>query len=169
MTDKKLSLYAIEQDVGECKTGLKGQGHHAYLALVDETDGDSPKIVEELHFIIKMSGLSDGQRPYLHAVTKPGGRSMAGVTLIPSVGGDVDNMQEIWNRAVMIGTEISELELPFVPQPERDAINCRAGVKAVLETLGLSFMPAVQCENAHAGVESNIQAQLPENLRFFTP
>lgn len=154
------SFYAVEAGVGEEKTKLEGQGYHNFIVLVDETPGRSPEIVEELHFVMQTNGLEEGQAPYIHAITKPGRRDLSTLVLRPYVGGYADVMVPAWNKAVEIGAEVGSLNLCFSTSAGKDAINCRAGVKAVVELLGLEYEPVLLVPGATAGIESNIAEKI---------
>ncbi len=162
------SLYALEAWVGENKTGLKGQDYHSFLAMVDETPGRTPKIVAELHFTMQRNGLAEGQKPYLHAVTKTNTeRDLSELEMLGYIGGDIEVMRPVWEHALDVGFEIGQLQKEFSTSGAPSGINCRAGVKAVIDSLGLEYRPAIEGNDAVAiGTESNLAEEIPNEARL---
>ncbi len=164
MRETCFSIYAAEANVGECKTGLEGQDYHSFLVIVDETPGRDPAVVEELHFLMQSNGLEEGQKPYLHAVTKQTDRDLSSIETKGYVGGTASVMVPIWNKAVDISSEISSLELEFSQSCSLDSVNCRAGSKAVIEGLGLDYAPVLEGGAVDIGSGSNLVDQLSEEV-----
>ncbi len=159
------SLYAVEAKVGEEKTGLKGQDYHAFLALVDETPDQEPQIVEELHFIMQTRGISEGQKPYIYAVTKSQtGRDLSELETYGYIGGNIEVMRPVWEHALDVGYEVGKLQKEFSNNGQSAGINCRAGVKAVIDSLGLDYNPVIKGnKQAEIGTESTLRSEIPED------
>ncbi len=158
------SLYAVEAKVGEEKTCLDGQDYHGFLVLRDETPGRDPCIVEELDFIMQRHGLEEGQKPYVHAVSKVGtDRDFSALEKHGYIGGSAEVMQSIWAEALDIGYEIGQLQREFSNTGGADGINCRAGVKAVIDGLGLSYTPVIEGGGGVTiGTQSDLISEIPE-------
>ncbi len=167
--DTCFSIYASEINVGADRTGLNDQDYHAFLMLVNETPDNTPHIVEELHFVMNINGLAEGQDPYMHAITKLIGRDMDTLTSKGYVGGKADTMIPLWNKAIEISSAISNLELKFSTDAGREAINCRAGVKAVIDSLKLEFDPVIRGEKVESGINTNIKSLLPDHITEYQP
>ncbi len=157
------ALYAAESGVGEDRTLCQGQVYHGFLLMRDETPGRDPKIVQELHFVMQTEGLKAGQEPYISPITKQGGRDFESLETYGYIGGTADVMVPIWNKAIDFGTELRRLEVPFDVHNGADAVNCRAGVRAMVEALGLDYAPVLEHHGASAGVDTHLVAQLPES------
>ncbi len=159
------SLYAVEVKVGEEKTGLKRQDYHAFLALVDETPNQPPRIVEELHFTMQTKGLSEGQSPYIHAVTKSNtNRDISTLEMYGYVGGNIEVMRPVWEHALDVGYEIGRLQKEFSNSGQSDGINCRAGVKSVIDSLKLDYNPVIKGDGpASIGTKSNLISEIAED------
>ncbi len=156
------SLYAVEARVGEHRTGVFGCPYHAFLVLRNESSGAPSKELMEMHFVMKTKGLAEGQKPYLHAITKIcRDRDFSQLSVRGYVGGRADVMLPAWDKATKIGLEISDLEIPFSLNAGKEAVNCRAGVKAVIESLGLDYEPVLWGESVEKGTESRILDQIP--------
>ncbi len=160
--DLCFSLYAVELNVGEDRTGLKGQDYHAFLALVDETPDQQPKIIQELHFTLKTKGLAEGQRPYLHAVVKTDTqRDLSSLKMLGYIGGRNDIMIPVWEHALDVGFEVGSLKKEFSTGSAPSGINCRAGVKAVIDRLGLDYTPVIKGDGPVAiGTESSLATEI---------
>ncbi len=154
------SLYAVEAEVGESRTGKKGEDYHSFLLLRDETPGQDPQIVEELHFIMQKHGLAEGQKPFMHAVTKANtDRDFDALEKRGYIGGDADVMRHVWEEAINIGFEIGQLQKEF----GKNSMNCRAGSKAVIDGLGLKYSPVIESGHvAMRGSDTNLISEIPE-------
>lgn len=157
------ALYAAESGVGEDKTLCQGQVYHGFLLIRDETPDRDPEIIQELHFVMQTEGLAEGQEPYISPVTKPGGRDFDSLETYGYIGGTADVMVPIWNKAIDFGTELRRLEIPFDQHDGADAVNCRAGARAIIEALGLDYAPVLDHYGASAGVETHLVNDLPED------
>lgn len=156
--DKYLSLYAVESRVGEKRTCLEGQDYHSFIVLRDETPGQDPAIVEKLSFKMQLEGLSEGQKPYLILDTKTPEKQkdFKSSDLKKGYIGTMDTsvMSSAWEHAIEVGEKITALEKELSAE---NHINCRAGVKAVIDSLGLVFDPVTRDgKGVLIGTESNL-------------
>ncbi len=162
LDEKNMSIYAVEVDVGKARTGNEASGYHSYLMLVDETDPAAPKSKEELHFLS-----SQGDVPFLCAVTKRVDRDLSLLNMRGYIGGKGKEMLKYWNYGIRVASEISDLNLQFShaasnsEKDEESIINCRAGVKAVIEALGMKYEHVLDILETRGGSQSNILRKVP--------
>jgi hypothetical protein len=134
MKNRTYTLYAVEQDVGEAWTGSTGQHYHAFLALVDETIGNTPKIIDEINFVSVEDGiaLADTRR------WKEGQDFAKDYNSRGLLGGSQDFMLELWDKAENNSRVIESLRFSFSRADKSPtAINCRAAIIALIKSLGL--------------------------------
>jgi len=152
--------------VGTERTGNPECPYHSFLMLVDETDLENPVVLDELHFIARQHN----SHPFLQAVTKRADRDFSKLNMRGYIGGHEEHMREFWERGLDVAAEISSLQVPFSKAAGEKAINCRAGVKAVIEAMGMDFEPVLDNPGAMIGARSNLISQLPaevlENARI---
>ena len=148
--------------------------HHCFLLLIDETTGQSAfggVILDELH--IKPVGGNNGPdrestaapvRPTVlmlgaEVYTNPG-RRLDGLFTTTYDKGRPDRMLHVWNMALRAGGQIAKLGRCF------EVDDCRAGARAVIESLGYRFetMPGLR-PGLDRGLSEAISAHLPDAAR----
>lgn len=131
MDEKRLSIYVIERDYGSY--------FHSFLALVDETTpSDFPEIVEQLHF---NDNVYDCMHPELVEGFRPSHHKRLGdFSFYPYIGGKERDMLPMWNHILKWAADIRKVPLRFESGTDSPyAVNCRAGVKAAIKTIGIEF------------------------------
>lgn len=156
------ALYAVERGTGFAESNPEDDAYHSFLVLRDETPGKEPRIVEELHFKMQTEGLAAGQRPYLAPEVKSFDRDFSKLKTFGYIGGGADVMRPIWEKAVDLGHKLGDLHIPFDQQGATDSANCRAGVRAIIEALGLDYAPVLDYHGTRGGSDTHLVAQLPE-------
>lgn len=116
------------------------QWHHASLFLVEENpDGGEDRVVQRLCFN-NMNGwvLTPNVRQGFEQSAKSASVSLS---LVPVLTGTENEIFTKWNEALRGGQQIKKIGaifgLNFKESPT--ALNCRTGVKAVIESLGVPF------------------------------
>lgn len=126
--------------------------HHAYLMLLDER-GEEPSIIQEVHF--NQSDLSKMVPNLREKQLKPLSKCI-GVTVFPYFSGNEEDVLPVWNRALEHAAKLREegdLRFGLDYRHDPNANNCRTGVKALIETMGIGFCREFT-KNA-AGTNSN--------------
>lgn len=154
--NRHFAIYAIEAEVGVTRTGNPDCPYHSFLMLVDETDLENPIVMEELHFVAN----SREGHTFLQAITKRVDRDFSQLNMRGYIGGNEEHMREFWERGLDVAFEITSLQEPFTKAAGEKAINCRAGVKAVIEAMGMDFEPVIDDPGAMIGARSNLIEKL---------
>jgi len=166
-SEKKYTLFAIEAHLGEEKTCSPRQDYHSFLGLVDVTNTQAPKIVDEIHFTsagkkiqffntILLGNPSSGEDPFKDCV-------LSGI-----VSGNAADISQVWDKAKQISAKLTELNIDFSRANTPEAVNCRAGVKAVIEALGFEYNPVLE-HVAREGTSSNLSSLIEHNHHNLVP
>ncbi len=157
----RYSLCAVEENVGVAWTGATGQTYHSFLALVNRTQSQKPEIISEINFV----AVDDGIIAHQHKRWKEGQDLERDYTSRDIILGTPDFMLEVWDKAVHNSRVISSLKLPFARHScGAEALNCRAAVKGVIQSLGLEYFPVIEGDEAIAGTQANIVHLLPPHM-----
>ena len=158
------ALYAVEVDVGEAFTGTSGQYYHSFLAFIDETAGHPTKIIDEINFV----AVEDAESKTEHLIAHPfrywkdGQDFERDYHALRLLSGSEEYMRSVWQKAQHNSKQIENLALKFNRANNAPtAFNCRAAIKALIESLGLTYQPVLDTEHAQAGTQSNITHLLP--------
>ncbi len=137
---RNFAIYAAEAPAYVSRhLGSEIDHYHAYLMLVDETqsileekDGGIRQ-GEELHFINNVRGK-------LGAYVRQKAHTYDGhIILTGCMGGHEETVFPVWNRFMLAALELQDRKLEFEPSKFRGAVNCRAGLRAALESADLAF------------------------------
>lgn len=211
---KKLSIIGAEKESTIrnilTRAFLKTRSYHSFLALVDETEPDAPKVLEEIHFLpLRKSGSNFNQtfgsyvsstlnvvlsmmnlcQHFKRAVDscgageklyrlkykplKPEGRDLSAIGTVPYFSGDADAIYKVWNKAKQAAEYVDSENILFVFPHTRamfgrdytlqgtGAVNCRAGVIAVLSSMGVAFRHAVDPSCTRRGMTTNLARWVP--------
>ncbi len=138
MPEQRFSINVAEkyyrQDIGD----ELDEWHHAYLMLTLDTP-HSQEVLQELHF-------NEGN----HGVMVPNLRIKntslkddKDLDLFPYVSGDEENILSMWNHALQHAAKIKQqnegLTFGYNYRHSEHANNCRTGVKALIQTMGMTF------------------------------
>lgn len=140
-----LTLYQIEEPISKIKPDDEDGRFHTRLALVDSKQ----RVLEDINFRneIDLVGIHRQLNP-LKKVNRKGN------VLFPHITKTEEQMREIWTHAAGAMHEINAAELEFDDTKQPDSINCRAGVIAVLKSIGLEFQQIA--EGTEAGTQANL-------------
>lgn len=159
-----LSLYFVERPVTETWFGEDFvKFYHAYLALVEEAINISPKILEEIHFKneghmrLKIHDRENGFIPDLQDLPNWG-----------HIGGDDGHIKDIWQRVKGKAQEIDAAHIDFDGERRPDSANCRAACIALLDAIGLEYVPVEGVDNA-PGSEANLAQIMAQKQQGSTP
>jgi len=158
--ERKYSIYVVERNYGTMM--------HSFLALVDETDNveigpnEFPKIIEQVHF-------NDNVFDVMQAELVLGAREdhkkhHVDFHFFPYIGGNESVMLPMWDHILAWSQDIIKSPLQFqrgVDSPY--AINCRAGVRSAIRTIGLEFYEEYTMKDVGA------QAHEPSAGKAFLP
>lgn len=138
MSDKKFSINVVEKLYREDVGDEMDEWFHAYLMLTEGTI-DSQKIIQELHFNEgKMGAMIPNLRDKNIALETD--KSMS---IFPYVSGDAADILSMWNHALRHAIALrDDTNGPTFGYDYRHcahANNCRTGVKALIQTMGMTF------------------------------
>lgn len=147
--DKKLAIYIAERKE-EPQHSNESVAYHTFFLLVDENT-EPVSILQQLHF-------NDGyNQDKGHFYLLPNAckgisneRSFNNVMAYPLIGGHEYDILSMWNYALSYASYVKVLEPEFssdyLCNPK--AVNCRAGVVAVLRLLNIDFDFSLFSRNA---------------------
>ncbi len=180
----KLAIYIGEREETDCNSP-DDNWHHTFLMLVDETTLPIT-ILQQLHFD------ADSENDYSLTPIALVGTSnpnqypdrFKNVSIFPVLGGNVGNIVNVWNDALSYAFYLKHMGIPFDVTGYKfvkDAVNCRAGVIATLNSIGIEY--ARGCYVGDAGTtckdiplskhfrdayKSNTESVLARNERIMT-
>lgn len=211
---RKLSIIGAEKESTIrnflTRAFLKTRSYHSFLALVDETEPDNPKVIEEIHFlplrksgsnfnqtfgsyvsstlnvVLSMMNLCEhfkravdscgaGEKLYRlkYKSVKPQDRDLSSLGTVPYFSGDEEAIHKVWNKAKQAAGYVDSENILFVFPHTRatldsnytfqgtGAVNCRAGVIAVLSSMGVAFRHAVDPSCTRRGMTTNLARWVP--------
>ena len=136
---------------------------HGFLGIVNEAEPTIPRIIEELHFV--PSGylnryLDDGGH-YLASMVKCGGRPFDGRIISGGhVGGSKGYISELWLKALDFARVIDQAKIAFMTAVTPESVNCRTGVRAVLEHLNLDYYNLLEDDQLNSGTAVDLRYML---------
>ncbi len=139
--ERKLSIYIAERlHDGVDDFGEHVQWHHAFLMLMDETHGNykDAEVVQQLHF--NDDAASQMMRPHVReGMSSP--ERLDALELFPYVSGNESDVLSMWNHALELAVKVKEEGVRFDKKDSAlpQANNCRSGVKASIEAMGMTF------------------------------
>lgn len=161
----KLAIYIGEREETDC-CSPDYNWHHTFLMLVDETTCPVT-ILQQLHFD------ADPDNDYslvpiaLEGTSNPNQypERFKNVSVFPVLGGNFADILNIWNDALSYSFYLKHMGIPFDTTGYKfveDAVNCRAGVIATLNSIGIDYARGYYAGNA--GTSCKI---IPLNKGFF--
>ncbi|MGH1375633.1 MAG: hypothetical protein ACRBCK_04710 [Alphaproteobacteria bacterium] len=139
--ERKLSVYIAEREQSEVNDfGEDVKFHHAFLMLMDETHGNykEAQVVQQLHFNDDAASLM--MRPHVReGMSSP--ERLDSLELFPYVSGNEGDVLSMWNHALELAAKVKEEGVRFDKKDSAlpHANNCRSGVKAAIESMGMTF------------------------------
>ena len=134
MAENKLSIYVVERDYGTY--------FHCFLALVDETiPSETPNVIEQIHFNDDLWGFMAPEiiQGFKHKYPE----RVDDFHFFPYLGGKEADILPLWNHILKMVQNIKGAEIEFeAASSSPTAVNCRAGVKAAIQSLGIEFFAA---------------------------
>ncbi len=138
MSDKKFSINVVEKLYREDVGDEMDEWFHAYLMLT-EGSVHSQKIIQELHF-------NEGKMGTMIPNLRDKDTDLEtdeSISIFPYVSGDAADILSMWNHALRHAIEIrddaSGPKFGYDYRHSAHANNCRTGVKALIQTMGMTF------------------------------
>lgn len=131
MSERRLSIYVVERDYGDYI--------HSFLVLVDEMQSsDVPAIIEQIHF---NDDVYDRMRPEWVEGFKPYHLdNLDKFSFQPYIGGHEQDILPMWNYILAWAGHVKAYPPSFESTYDSPyAVNCQAGVRNALETIGVTF------------------------------
>lgn len=140
--NSKLAIYVAER-LETDRYSDEGDWHHSFLMLVDETTRPIT-VLQQLHFDadsrnscallpIVMEGTSDPQKF---------GDRFNNILVYPVIGGKIRDVLNLWNDALAYSLDLKSKNITFDREYYKfgeEAVNCRAGVIAALDSIGIDY------------------------------
>lgn len=112
---------------------------HSFLALVDESaPADAPHVIEQMHFNDDVYGRMlpewvEGFKPH-HL------ENIDNFSFFPYIGGAESDILPMWNHMLEWAGHVKKYPPNFEEYFDSSySVNCRSGVRAALETMGVQF------------------------------
>lgn len=139
MNEKKLSIYTAEQPMSRTNGDEYEQWYHAFLILMDETNGEGVggQVIEQLNFINQ-----DGFQlvPKIRiGINDPS--KLLKMHLSRVASGDERDIMDRWNKGLSFALDVRAAKIYFGEDfsSSANAVNCRTGVKGAVEAMGLTY------------------------------
>lgn len=151
---QRYSIYGFEVPVQTKNTN----GYHSFLGLVQEAtqESDEPKIIQELHF---KPDLRKENWPITARLYTDPRHDIYSTKTFAYISGQHETIYPIWNRGLKAAQILQTCEEPFIPTQNPDAQNCRAATIAILDAMGLAYVPAGGLKRKF-GTKANLFARL---------
>lgn len=161
---KELSINVAEKpEFQECGDEMDFW-YHAYLMLIDESN-EVPRVLQEIHFHpVDMGRMQPSVRiknKDLDAESK--------ITVFKYLSGEEGEILNKWNNALEHALKIKEATdikfgLDYRHEPKSN--NCRTGVKAMLDAMGIGFRK--EFTKSAAGTETSLNVKIDSPTVKFT-
>jgi hypothetical protein len=149
---KELSINVAEKpEFQECGDELDFW-YHAYLVLLDERN-EVPRVLQEIHFHpVDLGRMQPSVRIKNKDLDTEGN-----ITVFKYLSGDESEILNKWNNALEHALKIKEstdikFGLDYRHEPKSN--NCRTGVKAMLDAMGIGFRK--EFTKSSAGTETSL-------------
>jgi hypothetical protein len=135
----KYAIYVAERPSVEWDDDVLVRRSHAFLLLVDETKDtkDKTRVIQQLHFVNrKFSEITPEVRKGITAIER-----LDKCEINSHLSGSPEHILHNWNKILEFAVSLKNAKNTFHYTHHRrpDSMNCRAGVKAAIESIGHTF------------------------------